>query len=83
MNTQTLNISLSEDLIKKVDMLAKKEFRNRSDLIREALRSYIKNNEKWEELFLYGASVASNLKITTEEQVNSLVTDHRHGRKSA
>ena len=83
MNTQTLNIALPEDLIKKVDELAKKEFRNRSDLIREALRSYIKNSEKWEELFLYGKSVANNLGITTEEKINKIVADSRHGKKSS
>ncbi len=83
MNTQTLNIALPKDLIKKVDELAKKEFRNRSDLIREALRSYIKNNEKWGELFLYGRSIANNLGITTEEKVNKIVAESRHGKKSS
>ncbi len=82
MNTQTLNIALPEDLVKKVDELAKKEFRNRSDLIREALRSYIKNNEKWEELFTYGKSVAKRLSITTEKEVNDIVASSRHGKKS-
>ena len=80
MNTQTLNIALPEDLIKKVDKLAKKEFRNRSDLIREALRSYIKNSEKWEELFLYGNHVAEKLEIKTESEVNEIVTEFRHGK---
>ncbi len=83
MNTQTLNIALPEDLIEKVDSLAKKEFRNRSDLIREALRSYIKNSEKWEELFSYGASVGKKLGITTEEKVNKIVAAYRHGKKPA
>jgi CopG family transcriptional regulator / antitoxin EndoAI len=80
MNTQTLNIALPEDLIKKVDELAKKEFRNRSDLIREALRSYIKSSEKWEELFSYGTSVAKNLGLTTEEEVDKIVAESRHGK---
>ncbi|HSW96762.1 MAG TPA: ribbon-helix-helix domain-containing protein [Candidatus Saccharimonadales bacterium] len=82
MNTQTLNIALPEDLVKKVDELATKEFRNRSELIREALRSYIKNSEKWEELYSYGKSVAKKLKITTEEEVANVVADYRHEKKS-
>lgn len=82
MNTQTLNIALPGDLIKKVDELAKKEFRNRSDLIREALRAYIGNNEKWEELFSYGQSTAKRLGIKTEEDVNRIVEEFRHGKKS-
>lgn len=83
MNTQTLNIALPEDLVKKVDDLAKKEFRNRSELIREALRSYINNKEKWEELFFYGKSVREKLNITSEEEINKIVSDFRHGKDSS
>lgn len=82
MNTQTLNIALPEDLVKKVDSLAKKEFRNRSELIREALRGYINNKERWEELFSYGRSVGEKINITTEEEVNEIVAGHRHVKKS-
>lgn len=83
MNTQTLNIALPEDLVKKVDALAKKEYRNRSELIREALRTYIRNNERWEELFTYGNSVAKKLGITNEEEVNKIVTEYRHDKNSS
>lgn len=82
MNTQTFNIALPSDLVKKVDKLAKKEYRNRSELIREALRAYIRNTEKWEELFSYGGSVAKKMGITNEEDVNKIVADTRHGKKS-
>ena len=83
MNTQTLNIALPEDLVKKVDNLAKKEFRNRSELIREALRSYISNKEKWEELFSYGKSMGKKLNIISEEDVNKIVSDFRHEKSSS
>jgi metal-responsive CopG/Arc/MetJ family transcriptional regulator len=83
MNTQTFNIALPEDLVKKVDDLAKKEFRNRSELIREALRSYISNKEKWDELFMYGKSMGKKLNITSEEEVNQIVAEHRHGKNSS
>lgn len=82
MNTQTLNIALPADLVKKVDDLAKKEFRNRSELIREALRSYISNKEKWDELFAYGKSVGKKLHITSEKDVNKIVAEHRNGKNS-
>lgn len=82
MNTQTFNIALPSDLVKKVDKLAKKEYRNRSELIREALRAYIRSSEKWEELFTYGGSVAKKIGITREEEVNKIVADSRHGKKS-
>ena len=83
MNTQTLNIALPEELVKKVDEIARKEFRNRSELIREALRAYIRNSEKWEELFTYGKSVGKQMGIKSEEQVNQIVAEYRHGKKSS
>ena len=82
MNTQTLNIALPVDLVKKVDNLAKKEYRNRSELISEALRSYMRNNEKWEELFSYGKYVGKELGIKSEEDVNKIVAKHRHDKNS-
>lgn len=82
MNTQTLNIALPEDLVKKVDDLAKKEYRNRSELIREALRNYIKNNEKWEELFSYGKTVGKKLGIESEDDVNKIIENYRHDKNS-
>ena len=83
MNTQTLNIALPEDLVKKVDDLAKKEFRNRSELIREALRTYIKNNEKWEDLFAYGKTIAEKMNITSDDEIVDIVTNYRHDKKAA
>ena len=57
MNTQTLNIALPKDLVKKVDELAKKEYRNRSELIREALRVYISDKKEWNDILDYGKKV--------------------------
>lgn len=42
MSIQTINISLPVELVKKADKTAKREYRNRSELIREALRVYIR-----------------------------------------
>ncbi len=44
--TKAFNIVLPEELIKEVDSTADKEYRNRSDLIREALRQYLSNSSK-------------------------------------
>jgi len=38
---QTINISLPKDLVIKADATAKREYKNRSELIREALRLYV------------------------------------------
>jgi metal-responsive CopG/Arc/MetJ family transcriptional regulator len=37
MSTQTINISLPQELVKKIDRAAKAEFASRSDYIRQAL----------------------------------------------
>ena len=82
MNTQTLNIALPKDLIKKADQLAKKEYRNRSELIREALRKYIEEKEEWEQIFKAGEETMAAMKIKTEDEVNNIVHEFRHQKKS-
>lgn len=82
MQTQTLNISLPVDLIKKADQLAEKEYRNRSELIREALRRYIDEKEKWEQIFATGEKAMKEMGIKTEEEVNNIVHEFRHQKKA-
>ncbi len=83
MNTQTFNIALPKDLIKRADQLAKKEYRNRSELIREALRKYIEEKEEWEQLFKTGEEAMKKMGIKTEEEVDKIVHDFRHQKKSS
>lgn len=81
MNTQTFNISLPRELVKKVDKQAKEEYRNRSDFIREALIARLKEKDAWNQIFASFGKAAKKAGITTEEQVNELVREHRHGKK--
>lgn len=81
MNTQTFNISLPRKLVKKVDELAKSEYRNRSDFIREALIARLKDKDAWNQIFASFGKAAKKAGITTEEQVNELVEKHRHGKR--
>ena len=80
MQTQTLNIALPKDLVKKVDNVAKKEYRNRSELIREALRVYLSRIEKWEKILASGREYGKRLGIKGEDDVNRLVSEYRHGK---
>lgn len=82
MQTQTFNISLPKELVKKVDRVAKKEYRNRSELIREALRVYLNDMENWEKIFAAGKEAGREAGIKSEEDVNRIVYEYRHGRKS-
>lgn len=81
MNTQTLNISLPRELVKKVDELAKKEYRSRSDFIQEALRIYTRRVDEWSQIFKAGREAARKMGITSEKQINDMVYEFRHGRK--
>ena len=81
MQTQTLNISLPRELIKKVDVVARKEYRNRSGLISEALRVYLKGRQEWQEIFEYGRQKAKELGIKSEREIDDIVYEFRHGRK--
>ena len=82
MATQTLNIALPEELVKKVDEAAKKEYKNRSELIREALRVYLKDMEEWEDLFKYGREIGKKMRIRSEKDVDKIVYEYRHGKSS-
>ena len=80
MNTQTLNIALPKDLVKRVDETAKIEYRNRSELIREALRIYLQRREEWNQIRKAGREIAKKMGIKSEKQVNDIVYEFRHGR---
>lgn len=77
MQTQTFNISLPQALVKRADALAKQEYRNRSELIREALRIYLEEKSAWEEIFAFGKNQAKKLGIKNEADVNKRVAQYR------
>ena len=82
MQTRTLNIALPKELVKKVDEVARREYRNRSELIREAIRRYMKDLDDWERIFEYGKNVGKKMGIKSEEDVNKIVHEYRHGKKT-
>lgn len=82
MQTQTLNIALPKDLVKKVDERAKKEYKNRSELMREALRGYLEERDEWEQIFKAGEEAMKKMGIRSEEEINNIVYEFRHGRKA-
>lgn len=80
MQTQTVNISLPKDLLKKTDEVAKRQYSNRSELIRTALRSYLEKRDEWDKLFAIGEKVVKRMGIKSEEEVNQIVSEFRHGK---
>lgn len=81
MQTQTFNIALPKELVKKIDEVAKREYRNRSELIRESVRRYLKDVDEWEQIFKSGEKIAKRLGIKSEQDVDKIVYEFRHGKK--
>lgn len=81
MQTQTFNIALPATLVKEVDQAAKDEYKNRSELIREALRRYLEDKKKWAYIFKAGKEAARKMGLRSEKQINDIVYEYRHGRK--
>ena len=65
---------------RKVDEVAKKEYRNRSELIREALRVYLADKSEWEEVFTYSEKQAKKKGVGSEKDVEKIVAEYRRGR---
>lgn len=81
MQTQTFNIALPSSLVARMDLVATNEYRNRSELIREAVRVYLDRIERWGKIFKAGERVAKKMGIKSEEDVDRIVLEYRHGRK--
>lgn len=83
MQSQTLNISLPKELVREVDKLAKESYKNRSELIRDLLVSYVNKNRKWVQIFAAGREAGRKAGITSEQQVYDIMYELRHGKKSS
>ncbi|HCM38321.1 MAG: hypothetical protein UV61_C0022G0007 [Candidatus Gottesmanbacteria bacterium GW2011_GWB1_43_11] len=81
MDTQAFNIVLPKQLVKKTDQIAKKGFSSRSAVIRTALQQYIQDIESWNKIFAAGKKAGRKMGIRSEEDVNRIVYDFRHGGK--
>jgi CopG family transcriptional regulator/antitoxin EndoAI len=73
--TKTVTLSLPPEMDKKISALMKKEGRTRSELLREALRRYMEQQE-WKETLRYGRMRAKERGIT-EDQVEDIVDAYR------
>jgi predicted transcriptional regulator len=60
MGNVTVNISFQDSLLKEIDAEARRESRSRSELLREAARSYIRRQHQWDAIFALGETLASD-----------------------
>ena len=54
----TVNISFQDSLLAEIDAEARRESRSRSELLREAARSYMRRQKQWDDLFALGDRLA-------------------------
>lgn len=76
--SKLVTISLPPELLEKIEKIARKENRTRSEFFRETVRQYLAK-EEWRELNRYARSVAGKAGIDTEEDVDRLVDEIRSG----
>ena len=84
MQTQTFNIVLPKELVQKIDATAKKEYKNRSEFIREAVRKYLlmqEGNFSWDILAEPFRAYAKERKLT-EKDILTAVEEGRNGKKT-
>ena len=80
MKSSTVNISFKDDLLKKIDQVAREESRSRSELIREAARGYIERKRRWKQIFDFGKMNAAKKGIG-ESDIETEIAAYRKGKK--
>jgi CopG family transcriptional regulator/antitoxin EndoAI len=73
--TKTITISIPPDMEAQIEVLMREEGRTRSELLREALRRYVRDRE-WRDLLRYGQGKAQEAGIG-EEDVEDIVDSYR------
>lgn len=76
MKTKIINISISDQLLSDADKLASIEYRSRSELFREALRSYLSAKKNLNQIYNYGSTQSKKQKITPEN-LNQNISSYR------
>mgnify|MGYP001590861807 CR=1 FL=1 len=76
MNTTTVNVSFQGSLLAEIDRVAQTESRSRSELLREAARSYIVHKRRWDDIFGLGKRMAVRGQLT-EKTVAAEIQEHR------
>jgi CopG family transcriptional regulator/antitoxin EndoAI len=74
--SSTVNISFSDELLKKIDQVAREESRSRSELIREAARGYIERKRRWKQIFEFGKMNATGKGIA-EPDIETEIAAYR------
>jgi metal-responsive CopG/Arc/MetJ family transcriptional regulator len=77
----TVNISFNSDLLRQIDKVAQEESRSRSELIREAARSYIERKSRWGQIFKLGTRIAQSKGLKPEDIENEITSFRKQRRR--
>ena len=81
--TRIVNLSLPPDVFEEVERMAREENTSRSEVLREALRQYIRTQKLWRQIYRWGEESARELGIGSDAEVDELVHQfHREQPKS-
>ena len=75
--SRTTTISLPPKLYRDTVRMAKEHGMTRSELFREALRRFRKEEQEWQDLAAYGRRKAQEAGIKTEEDVERVIDESR------
>lgn len=75
--TDILTLSLPPKLSKIIEKVTKEENLTRSELIREALRFYFRERERWQQIKKWGKATAKKFKINSEEEIEKIIDEIR------
>ncbi len=73
MSSKTFNLSLPQDLVKKLDEQAKKDFSSRSDYVRKAIVNQINSEQALEAVFDRANRKGALRGIKSEQQVYDII----------
>lgn len=82
MGNVTVNISFKDSLLAEIDAEANRESRSRSELLREAARSYIRRQRQWDMVFSLGDKISKREKLT-EVDVDKAIRNVRRRKQKA
>jgi predicted transcriptional regulator len=68
----TINLTLEDDLLEKLDFFAQNQSQTRTDVINNSIKMYISQKQRLQELYAYGESIASKGNFTEEDIIEEV-----------
>jgi predicted transcriptional regulator len=72
MAVATINVTVDDDLVEQLDVIAHNESLTRTELIYNSIKMYVNRKQKLQELFAYGERVSAKKEFTEEDIMNEI-----------